>query len=371
MAFVARQWFLLSIINVVVVCFLKPFALGEQQVPCYFIFGDSQDDNGNNNHLNTTARANYPPYGIDFPEGPTGRFTNGRNHADFIGELLGFDSYIPPFANTKGRDITKGINYASGASGILDQTGRHLGDLFSFNEQLHNHERAISRIVRLIGNRSATKEYLAKCLYTVALGNNDYINNYLLPEYYPTSHLYTPREFASLLIRHYSQQLRTLYRLGARKIAVFGLGWLGCIPAELSTDGNCVDSINEEVLLFNDKLKPLVDELNTELSGAQFLYVDVIAINLNNLSTPAEITIGNAPCCNVSAAVAGGQCIPGQIPCSNRNQYYFWDDFHPSEVVNEAYSRLAYSALSSLLDADPLAIGGLTGKNCHDKVKIQ
>lgn len=61
---------------------------GEQKVPCYFIFGDSLYDNGNNNALDTKAKANYPPYGIDFPAGPTGRFTNGRNTADIIGLLL-------------------------------------------------------------------------------------------------------------------------------------------------------------------------------------------------------------------------------------------------------------------------------------------
>lgn len=61
---------------------------GAPQVPCYFIFGDSLLDNGNNNDLDTAATANYPPYGVDFPDGPTGRFTNGRNIADFLGLSL-------------------------------------------------------------------------------------------------------------------------------------------------------------------------------------------------------------------------------------------------------------------------------------------
>lgn len=52
--------------------------------PCYFIFGDSLVDNGNNNQLNSLARANYFPYGIDFSQGPTGRFSNGKTTVDVI-----------------------------------------------------------------------------------------------------------------------------------------------------------------------------------------------------------------------------------------------------------------------------------------------
>lgn len=55
------------------------------QVPCYFIFGDSLVDNGNNNDIASLARANYEPYGIDFAGGPTGRFSNGLTTVDVIG----------------------------------------------------------------------------------------------------------------------------------------------------------------------------------------------------------------------------------------------------------------------------------------------
>lgn len=58
------------------------------QVPCYFIFGDSLVDNGNNNILRSLARADYLPYGIDFPDGPSGRFSNGKTTVDVIGKLL-------------------------------------------------------------------------------------------------------------------------------------------------------------------------------------------------------------------------------------------------------------------------------------------
>uniref|UniRef100_A0A7N0VEC1 GDSL esterase/lipase n=1 Tax=Kalanchoe fedtschenkoi TaxID=63787 RepID=A0A7N0VEC1_KALFE len=46
-----------------------------------FVIGDSLVDNGNNNYLNSLAKSNYLPYGIDFPQGPSGRFNNGKTIA--------------------------------------------------------------------------------------------------------------------------------------------------------------------------------------------------------------------------------------------------------------------------------------------------
>jgi len=51
-------------------------------VPRYFIFGDSLADSGSSSHLQTLAKLNYSPSGIDFPYGPTGRFCNGRTIVD-------------------------------------------------------------------------------------------------------------------------------------------------------------------------------------------------------------------------------------------------------------------------------------------------
>lgn len=53
--------------------------------PALYVLGDSLLDSGNNNFLPTLARADFKPYGVNFPGGATGRFTNGRTVADFIG----------------------------------------------------------------------------------------------------------------------------------------------------------------------------------------------------------------------------------------------------------------------------------------------
>ncbi|KAF9615768.1 hypothetical protein IFM89_026234 [Coptis chinensis] len=70
------------------------------------------------------SKADYQPYGIDFPLGPSGQFSNGKNFIDALGELLKLP-LIPAFKNplTKGPLILHGVDYASGGSGILDETG--------------------------------------------------------------------------------------------------------------------------------------------------------------------------------------------------------------------------------------------------------
>lgn len=55
--------------------------------PALYVVGDSLVDSGNNNHLDTVVKSNYPPYGSDFEGGkPTGRFSNGKTIADYIGK---------------------------------------------------------------------------------------------------------------------------------------------------------------------------------------------------------------------------------------------------------------------------------------------
>ncbi|KAL5062120.1 hypothetical protein RYX36_023857 [Vicia faba] len=100
------------------------FGIGStQQVACYFIFGDSLVDNGNNNQLTSIVKANYAPYRIDFPGGPTGRFSNGKTFVNVIAEQLGFNCHISSYASARGRDILRGVNYSSTAAGIREETG--------------------------------------------------------------------------------------------------------------------------------------------------------------------------------------------------------------------------------------------------------
>ncbi|KAH8481093.1 hypothetical protein H0E87_031158 [Populus deltoides] len=324
---------------------LQNCAHAAPQVPCFFIFGDSLADSGNNNNLVTDAKANYRPYGIDFPNGTTGRFTNGRTTVDIIGELLGFNQFIPPFATARGRDILIGVNYASGSAGIRDETGRQLGDRISLNEQLQNHAATFNRSIQLLGTKQAAENYLNKCLYYVSLGRNDYLNNYFMPSDYTTSRLYTTDQYAKVLIDQYSQQIKLLYHLGARKIALSGLGPTGSIPYSFSTlcrnNLSCVTNINNAVLPFNAGLVSLVDQLNRELNDARFIYLNSTGILSSGDPSVLGFRVTNVGCCPTRS---DGGCIQDSTPCQNRTEYMFWDAIHPTEASNQFTARRSFNA---------------------------
>ncbi|KAJ0008381.1 hypothetical protein Pint_30588 [Pistacia integerrima] len=211
------------------------------QVPCYFIFGDSLFDIGNNNDLQTKAKANFPPYGIDFPGGATGRFTNGRNMADVLAELLGFDGYMHLL------QVLKKFNKTFSE-----------GEVISLAQQLQNHGKIVSEIMRIKGDKKSAADHLGQCIYTIGTGSSDYMNNYFLPVFYTTKNQYTPEQYATVLVQQYSQQLKDLYNYGARKTAIFGSGLIGCTPGSFGMDNTdeikCVDSMNLVVKIFNDNL---------------------------------------------------------------------------------------------------------------------
>ncbi|XP_047947102.1 GDSL esterase/lipase At1g33811 [Salvia hispanica] len=330
------------------------FSQPNSQVPAFYIFGDSLVDNGNNNGILTLARANYMPYGLDFPQGTTGRFTNGLTFVDVLAKLLGFPNYIPPFAAIRGRALLQGANYASGASGIRDETGNNLGDHISMNQQVENFGRTVQQLRRFFrGNGIALAAYLSKAIFYCGLGSNDYLNNYFMRDYYSTSSRYTPKAYAESLLQDYARQLTTLYNLGARKVIVTGVGQIGCIPYQLAryngSGSRCNEEINNAIILFNSGLKQLVDQANRgQLPGSRFVYLDSYfsSQDLVQKARTYGFDVVDKGCCGVGKNNGQITCLPLQTPCDNRQKYVFWDAFHPTEAANILLAKKAYSSKS-------------------------
>ncbi|MED6222896.1 hypothetical protein PIB30_068878 [Stylosanthes scabra] len=326
-----------------------------------FVFGDSLVDNGNNNYLVSLAKANYVPYGIDTSWGPTGRFSNGKMLVDLLGEFFGHP-YLPSFAATQNqdKDITWGVNYASAAAGIFDETGRHLGQRITFNGQVQNFQTTINQLKATMNDMNLS-QYLANSLALVNHGSNDYINNYLLPGLYSSSFLYDPTTYADILIKQYKTQILSLHDLGLRKFLLAAVGPLGCIPNQISRGffptGACKDEVNTMVILFNDRLKSLVDELNTQYSGSSiFVYGNTFAALMEIIQDPTThgLVTTNRACCGIGRFQGSISCLPFSIPCSNRDQYVFWDAFHPSEAVDRILALRAFNGSTS--DVHPVNV---------------
>ncbi|PWA73953.1 SGNH hydrolase-type esterase domain-containing protein [Artemisia annua] len=323
-----------------------PNAMGGPMVPAMFVFGDSLIDNGNNNDLTSFAKANYFPYGIDFNGGPTGRFSNGYTMVDTIAELLGLP-LIPAFSEaSNSRDqMAHGVNFASAAAGILDDTGRNFVGRIPFNEQIQHFEDSLDQITGNLAAADAAK-VLSHSLFTVGMGSNDYLNNYLMPNY-QTRNQYNGQQFADLLSKEYTNKLTRLYNLGARKFVLAGIGRMGCIPSILAqgTSGRCSEDVNQLVLPFNDNIRTMINNLSINLPGSKFVFIDINNMFQDLLANSRSygFRVLDRGCCGIGRNRGQITCLPFQTPCRNRNEYVFWDAFHPTEVVNVLMGRKAFS----------------------------
>ncbi|KAL2921126.1 hypothetical protein RDABS01_012617 [Bienertia sinuspersici] len=338
----------------VIICLCKAISNsrsnGElEEAPANFVFGDSLVDVGNNNFIVSLSKANYVPNGIDFGR-PTGRYTNGRTIVDIIGnyalawgERLGLVGYSPPYLapSTRGSVILKGVNYGSGGGGILNETGTIFVGRLNMDAQLDNFANTKQDIINLIGD-VATQKLLSRALFSVTMGSNDFINNYLTPIVSKfEQHLVTPQAFISTLLSRYKLQLTRLYDMGARKIAVVNVGPIGCIPYQRDVNplagDDCVAFPNQLAQSFNLQLKSLITELGSSLEGSKFIYADAYRIVSDVLVNYQSYGFENAnsACCYESGRFGGLiPCGPTSKFCSDRSKYVFWDPYHPTDAAN-------------------------------------
>ena len=83
----AKGWVSFSLFLIIFLAMVVSHS-ADGPLPGIFILGDSTADVGTNTLLpQTKVRSDFPYYGIDFPHSrPTGRFSNGFNTADFLGQ---------------------------------------------------------------------------------------------------------------------------------------------------------------------------------------------------------------------------------------------------------------------------------------------
>lgn len=333
-------------------CFAPKAAYSIKELfPAYFIFGDSLVDVGNNNYIITLAKATCLPFGIDFPLGPTGRFCNGKVVTDILCENLCLP-FPPPYLSptTRGKAILQGVNYASGAAGIIASTGYNFIGRVDLDTQLAWFANTVQELQQQLGV-SGAQNLLSRSLVSTTIGANDYVNNYLLLGSL-TSLQYTPPHYQQFLLSKFTTQLRKLYELGARNVLVFSIGPIGCIPSQLacrSVNGECSEFVNNLALNFNDGLKSVLSQLNSQLPGSRFMYAESFHPVFAYRSNPQQygFKFGAKACCGGGRFNGQVLCLPILEPCPDRLDYVFWDAYHPTEGINRLLGNLLYKELKS------------------------
>ncbi|KAK3016598.1 hypothetical protein RJ639_005871 [Escallonia herrerae] len=306
-------------------------------IPAVIMFGDSIVDTGNNNYIETIFKVNYPPYGKDFMGGkPTGRFCDGKVPSDLLGGLsieeLGIKELLPPYLDPtlQAKDLRTGVNFASGGAGF-DPLTSELAKVISLSDQLDLYKEYVAKLKELVGEDS-TSTIVSNSLYIVVAGSNDITNTYFNN---PLRRLHF--EFSSytdLMLDSASAFAQAMYNLGARRIGVFGVPPIGCLPSQRTLAGgalrNCAENYNQLAQLFNKKLSARLNFLNTNLPQARLVYVDAFSLPLELINNPAKygFEVANKGCCGTGVIEVAFLCT---YTCTDVSDYVFWDGFHLTE----------------------------------------
>ncbi|KAM7526661.1 hypothetical protein LguiA_016563 [Lonicera macranthoides] len=317
------------------------FIATQADARAFFVFGDSLVDNGNNNYLATSARADAPPYGIDYPtHRPTGRFSNGLNIPDIISQHLGSEPTLPYLSpELTGQKLLVGANFASAGIGILNDTGIQFVNIIRMPLQLAYFRQYQQRVRAVVGAAQA-KRLVNQALVLITLGGNDFVNNYYLVPNSVRSRQYSLKDYVPFIVSEYRKILMKLYELGARRVLVTGTGPMGCVPAELaqhSRNGECAAELQRASSLFNPQLTQMINQLNSKIRTTIFIAANTNIMHNDFISDPQAFGFVSAKvaCCGQGPYNGIGLCTPLSNLCPNRDLYAFWDPFHPSEKANK------------------------------------
>ncbi|KAL4579428.1 hypothetical protein LXL04_015576 [Taraxacum kok-saghyz] len=318
-----------------------------------FAYGDSFFDSGNNNYINTLLKANFPPYGKDFIGGkPTGRFTNNRTISDYIVEKLGIKDYLPAYLDpsTQDKDLLTGVCFASAGCGYDDITSK-IVNVLTLSDQLEMLKEYIQKLKKIVGEE-ASNHIISNGVHLVSSSSNDWAISYTA---LPIRKLqYNVSAYANLLLDKATIFLQELYKLGARKIVIFGTPYIGAFPlAKLASTGSLRlifgKMFNEEAQAFNNMLKPQINFLQSRLPDSTICYVDYFKISKdifdNHLQYGFEVV--DRSCCGTGLFETSILCNCLSSICHDDSKFVFFDSIH---LTDKAYNIVVNRALEEIME---------------------
>ncbi|KAF3450557.1 hypothetical protein FNV43_RR06644 [Rhamnella rubrinervis] len=325
----------------------------KNHVSSLFIFGDSIFDAGNNNYINTTYKANYPPYGETFFKHPTGRVSDGRLFPDFIAEYAKLP-LIPPYLQPQNHEFTNGVNFASSGSGALVQTSQ--GMVIDLKTQL-GYFKNVSRLLRQKLDDAETDYLLSRAVYLFSVGGNDYAVPFVTNSSVLRS--YSHQQFVGMVIGNLTSVVKEIYEIGGRKFGFPSVGPLGCLPyakvLQGETMGACFDRVAPYEELHNKQLSKLLQKLQRDLKGFKYSIPDFHTLLEEMINHPSKYDFkeGKVACCGSGPyrgifSCGGRRGLKVYELCDNPSEYVFFDSAHPTERAYQQLAQLSWSGNSSV-----------------------
>lgn len=165
----------------------------------------------------------------------------------------------------------------------------------------------------------AAQDHLSKSLFPVVIGSNDIIGYF--NEGSDVQKKYTPQQYVTLMVSNLKQMLKVpntphklsrlkhyyiictfhhsnwqsvlqiqgIYGLGARRFLLVGLSPIGCAPKQRypSATNECNEQVNSWSNKYNEELKQMLAELQSELKDFRYSYFDTYRIFVDFVQNPA------------------------------------------------------------------------------------
>lgn len=313
------------------------------EVDKIIIFGDSLSDNGNLLSLTSKAHKVFPSVPVT-PKNPPyyqGRFSNGQAWID----LLASSMNIPL------------LDYAYGGA---------------WAEPLHD-----SRIFVPFGIGTQVTYYLVaaatdfhkdKHLYIIWAGGNDYVDGREDADYATTN-----------TVASIETQIDWLAYYGGKNFMIINLPDLSVVPEVTSKGPDKIQQVDKLITLHNEKLQKMIVKMQKKYPKANIIYADITTYfndtyhhpekyNLKNVTTPCytgeysfmrnlinseEIAAANEQHIDImnnsslrTAYMTSKLADSGVEPCSNPDDYMFWDQIHPTRVIHHLLALDAKNLLA-------------------------
>ncbi|PIA31941.1 hypothetical protein AQUCO_04700064v1 [Aquilegia coerulea] len=329
-----------------------------RSVSAILVFGDSTVDPGNNNHLLTILKANFPPYGVDMPnQAMTGRFCNGRLTTDFIASYLRIKDYVPPYLDRSLSidELKTGVSFASAGSGYDPLTAQS-SNVIPVQIQLEFFKDYKAKLEGAMGTDNV-ESHIQNAIFFISCGTNDLAANYFVSAVRHSQ--YSITDYQNLMLQNAKKILQGLLDLGALTIGIVGLPPIGCLPflLTLNHQHECIETYSIAAQEFNQMLQEELRVMQNANPGILLIYGDIYEplqgiIQNYKKSGYDESSRG---CCGTGKLETSYLCNSLTPICPDRSKYIFWDAIHPTERV---YQYL-FTTLRSKID---FAVGRLPYK---------